>query len=248
MTDELERKLRSALTEMADEVRPSHHPWAEHQRRISARRSRRPLLMAAVAAAVVALIAVPVMILQMRSDPVQAADIPEPSAPPTQTTTYSSGRQPDGSFEPQAGEKVLTPPVVLTSEGSSGDYVRTLAYTTERDGLRFLCLTVVRGQDTPVIKGTAGSDCSQLSPPRAGKYVWGSRLVTSTSSNAQMLYVASPPTDSVLVRLADGSYAGSLRLSQADDGFSVFTVYLSSNKPPAAFTARDKAKATLENG
>ena len=33
--DELEHKLRSALTEMAEEVPPSHHAWAEQERRLA---------------------------------------------------------------------------------------------------------------------------------------------------------------------------------------------------------------------
>jgi hypothetical protein len=247
--DELEHKLRSALTEMADEVAPSHHPWAAHQRRISARKSRKPFLMAAVAAAVVALIAVPVVVLQMRTDTVQAADIPESSPPPTAGNPRSptTVAPPEGIYQPQAGETVLTQPVAVLHEGSGGAYVRTLAYTTERDGKRYLCLVQAKGQATVVINGPAASSCSVMNWPRAGKYVWASRFVSSSNQSSQMLYVAAEPTDNILVRRTDGPYASSYRIAQATD-FALFAVFLGSNSPPAAYTARDKANVTLENG
>jgi hypothetical protein len=245
--DELEQKLRSALTEMADEVAPSHHPWAEHQRRISARKTRRPVLMAAVAAAVVALIAVPVVVLQMRTDTVQSADIPESSPPSTAGNPRSTVEvaPPEGIYRPQAGETVLTQPVVVLHEGVD-NAVRTLAYTTERDGKRYLCVAQVTGRETPVIDGPARSSCSAMNP-RAGKYVLASRFVPSSNQSAQMLYVASEPTDNILVRKPEGPYASSYRIAQAT-GFALFAVFLGSNNPPAAYTARDKANVTLENG
>ena len=251
--DELEHKLRSALTEMAEEVAPSHHAWAEHQRRISARKSRRPFLAAVVAAAVVALIAVPVVVLKMRSGPVEAADIPEPSRPPT--TTSAGQRPPSGTtiyppqgvYKPQAGETVLTEPMAVVNESINGDSTVTLAFTIQRDSQRFLCVAKVQAGDTPVINGLDGAVCSVLNPPRAGKYVWGSRLVTSSQASAQMLYVASEPTDNILVRKQEGPYASSYRIAQAPE-FALFSVYMGSNNPPAAYTARDKANATLENG
>jgi hypothetical protein len=249
VTDELEHKLRSALTEMAGEVAPSHHPWAEHQRRISARKSRRPFLVAVVAAAVVALVAVPVVVLKVRSDRIEAADIPEPPRPTSATTSRgpSTGEifQSQGVYQPQAGETVLTQPVIVTQDGDS----RTLALTIERSGTRYLCLAQVGGQQIPaVIDGLGGSTCSVLTPPRAGKYVWTSKLVTSASSSSGlMLYVASEPTDNILVRRSEGPYASSYRIAQGAD-FALFSVYLGSNDPPAAYTARDKANVPLENG
>jgi hypothetical protein len=246
--DELEHKLRSALTEIAEVVAPSHHAWAEHQRRISARKSRRPFLMAVVAAAVMALIAVPVVVLKLRSDRVEAADIPEPSHP---TPTTSAGPPSSGLIFPsqgvyktQDGEKVLTEPVIATQDNDS----RTLAFTILRSETRYLCLAHVRGQQTPVvIDGLSDSACTPMAP-RPGKYVWASRLVTSANpSSGQMLYVASEPTDNILVRRPEGPYASSYRIAQGN-GFALFSVYLGSNNPPAAYTARDKANVTLENG
>jgi hypothetical protein len=248
--DELERKLRSALTEMAEEVAPSHHPWAEHQRRISARKSRRPFLMAAVAAAVVALIAVPVMVLQLRSDSVQVADVPPETPTPPRTseaTPPSPGvvTPPQGIYRPQAGETVLTQPVIVVYDTPDS---KTMAYTTELNGKRNLCLVQVKSQEaTPVITGAAASSCSSLSPPRSGKYVWTSLLVPSTGQGGQMLYVASEPTDHVLVRKKDGTYGKAYRIAQGTD-FSLFAVHLGTNSPPAAYTARDKANVALENG
>jgi hypothetical protein len=62
-----------------------------------------------------------------------------------------------------------------------------------------------------------------------------------------MLYVAAEPTDNILVRRPEGTYGSSYRIAQAT-GFALFGVFLSSNNPPAAYTARDKANVTLENG
>jgi hypothetical protein len=247
--DELERKLRSALTEMAEEVSPSHHAWAEHQRRVSARKSRRPFLMAAVAAAVVALIAVPVMILQLRTDTVQSAETPpDPSTPPQITDSFppsSDARfRPEGVYRPQAGETVLTQPVTVTYDGPD---IKAMAYTTQQDTKRSLCVVRAAAQQEAVINGPAGSDCTSLNPPRSGKFVWTSRLVSAAGQGTVMLYVASEPTDHILVRRADGTYGRASRIAQGTE-FSIFAVYLGTKSPPAAYTARDKANVTLENG
>jgi hypothetical protein len=247
--DELEHKLRSALTEMADEVAPSHHAWAEHQRRISARKSRRPFLMAAVAAAVVALIAVPVMVLQLRTDTVQTADGPPESSPPPISTTLrtapiSPAFRPEGVYRPEGGESVLTQPVTVSYDSPQ---VRTMAYTTLRGSKQFLCLVKADGQKQDVvIDGPGGSVCTTLTPPRSGKYVWASRLVNPSEQNGQMLYVASEPTDHILVRKTDGTYGKTYRIAQGTE-FSLFTVYVGTS-PPTAYTARDKANVPLENG
>ncbi|MET0237938.1 MAG: hypothetical protein ABW224_25085 [Kibdelosporangium sp.] len=247
--DELEQRLRSALTELAEEVPSSRHPWAEHQRRLAKRKSRRPFLMGLVAATVMASVAVPVVVLQTRSGTVQIADIPEPTPQPGPENPDTSGSNfpAAGAYRPQPGETVLTQPVAVLYEGADSEHVRTFVYTTQQSEKRFLCLAKIKGQAAAVINGAVDSVCSLMTPPRAGRYVWISRLVSSSTHGGQMLYVASEPTDSLLVRKTEGTYGVAHRIAQAT-GFTLFSVDLGSNNPPLAYTARDKANVSLENG
>jgi hypothetical protein len=171
--DELERQLRSALTEMAGRVPPSHDAWAEHQRRLARQKSRRPVLMVAAAAAVVALIAIPVLLLNMR--PAQLADVTGTSA---------------------------------------------------------------------VINGDKSSVCVAMNAPRAGRVVWLKYNVPSQMGSSLIVFVASHPTDNVLMRTSQGYYTSAAKVADGPD----FGFFLGYTNNPTAYTARDKANVTLENG
>jgi hypothetical protein len=246
--DELEQRLRSALTAIADEVPESRFPWVEHQRRLTAKRGRRSWQMVAVAAAVMALIAVPVVVLKMRPDPVQAASPPDPR--PTASSGSPTGSRPPskgGVYQPQPDEKVVIEPVTVTQESAGGVEVRTMAYVTQRGGQHMLCVAQIRGPQPPVIDGPAGSSCSPANPPRPGKVVWASKFVLSAQSTNQMIYLASDPTESILVRTTQNTYAVSSQAAQGGD-LTLLLVYLGSGGPPSAYTARDRANTSLENG
>lgn len=85
--NDLEDRLRSGLRDLADTVPPSQHARADLERRLT-HRGRRPVLVAAAAAAVVTAVAIPVM-LNQDGDPVRppVATNPVTTSPPASATT-----------------------------------------------------------------------------------------------------------------------------------------------------------------
>jgi hypothetical protein len=247
--DELERQLRSALTEMAGRVPPSHDAWAEHQRRLARQKSRRPVLMVAAAAAVVALIAIPVLLLNMRPAQVTAANPSETSAPRSESTRAqvpeASGSSPKPSYVPSAGETLLTEPVMIEAmQNVGGQFRAKYGYTVRRaDNSTLMCLADVTGTSA-VINGDKSSVCVAMNAPRAGRVVWLKYNVPSQMGSSLIVFVASHPTDNVLMRTSQGYYTSAAKVADGPD----FGFFLGYTNNPTAYTARDKANVTLENG
>jgi hypothetical protein len=251
--DELEQRLRSVLTEMAEGVSPSRNAWAEHEHRLavkSRRAKRRPVLMAAAAAAVVALIAVPVLITGMRPDKkpeLQQADSPSaPSLPRTAATQNSP------VYLPQGGETVLTQPFILVNERVNDVDQMTYAYTVRRQGQAMLCFSRRAASDGQLLDGTSpdyDSQCFAMGAPLPGKVFWTHRAVTTSATSGVYVYVASSPTERVMVRTTEGQFVIASK-KQASSEFGVFAAVLGSTRPPAAYTAQGPgpAYAQLENG
>lgn len=246
--DELERRLRSALTEMAEEVPPSHNAWAEQERRLalkSRRAKRRPALIVAAAAAV-ALILVPVLVLRSKTSTVDQADTPPPTTttgPPSESMVYPVPGTPE--YRPVPGETIITLPAPVAS---NRDNVTTYVYTVSKDSKPAMCFSDAPTTRGAVIEGSQRrSACIALTPPRPGKYVWLQYGMSNQKEQGLYIYIASDPTDNILIRRAEGGYTSAYKLSSGKD-FSIFVSYLNSPKPPAAWTARDKANAPLENG
>lgn len=250
---ELERRLRSALTELAEEVPPSHNAWMEHGRRLAlkSRRARvRPALMAAVAAAVVALIAVPVMILNLKPSGV------EPGTIPTSTTSAPISELPrsvadSGSdrYTPVAGEQILTPPYVVTNiDKGTGEYWETLMYTAYQDKLNGAALCSITLPQGAKVNGEQQAKlgvkptCSPLKPP-AKRLLWFQGFVPN--GNGAYVYVMAPQVNSVLVWSSNGYMLG-YRVGLAKD-FAIMLVQLGTSTPQK-YTARDQNNGTLENG
>jgi hypothetical protein len=249
--DELEHKLRSALTEMAEEVPPSHHAWAEQERRLAmkSRRHRvRPALMAAVAAAVVALIAVPVMVLNSRTAPVEMGAEQLPS-----TTGSADVRLPDGrekiAYRADAGEPLTSGPMIVGVQGTSKPTVYMYAYTVQSPKGQMLCFAAnAEGNE---INGTEQAEhgapsCAPIARPRSG-YSWGMREVPAGNSGDTYVYVMSKPADGFMVRDINGRLIVSEQKAYGDE-FTMFAAYMESREQPKAWTVKDAADKVLQNG
>jgi hypothetical protein len=250
--DELERRLCPALTEMAEEVPPSRDAWAEHQRRLarkSRRDRRRPALMAAAAAAAVALIAVPVLILNARGGGTELTQAN--TTPPETTRSRTNNTTPplpgtDPAYEPRPGESVLTQPVIVLSSHVNNANETTYAYTVQRGDAKLLCLAKIGANKAAVIDGSSpdlDARCNPLTPPKANKVVW----IQYPVGQGVYVYVASPPTERVLVRRSEGNLIVAYKYASSPV-FNVFVAMLGSNRPAAAFTAKDQANQSLEDG
>jgi len=250
--DELEGRLRSALAEMAEEVPPSHHAWAEHQRRVAAksrRDRRRPVLMAAAAAAVVALIAVPTLILNTRGTGTEQAGQAPPASSSTATEPTKQTRSsllPSPKYVAKPGETVVTEPFLLAGSVRNGVISNTFAYTVRTAGQTVLCVVTQPTSEGQVVDGTKVHPdfCAPLNRPAQGRYFWSGAVVVPQASDIY-LFVASPPTDKILLRESDGSYAAGVRCMQSGE----FTVFCTAGglKKPTAYSALDPAGVALEH-
>jgi hypothetical protein len=250
--EELERRLRSALTELAEEVSPSHNAWIEHERRLAlkSRRARvRPALMAAVAAAVVALIAVPVMILNLKPSGTDQGAIPTSDSSPSPGPPPSASATTSYRYTPIAGEQLLTEPYLVASTNKGGgDYWDVLVYTVYQDRLKstLLCSVVLPpGASVNGVEQKAAADptCSLLKPP-AKRLLWYQGYVPN--GEGVYIFVMSPPVQSVLAWNDTSGYVLANPIGATKD-FVVLKVGIGP-KPPKQYTARDANKATLENG
>jgi hypothetical protein len=266
--DELEHRLRSALTEMAEGVPPSHHAWVDQERRLAlkSRRARiRPALMAAVAAAVVALIAVPVMIVNVRSNEVRQADIPTTSTSTEQSRTASPSSlpsQPSTAFQTWPnpytavpGERLLLQPFSVGSvsfgQDTSGS-ILTYAVYRESSQTNELCL-VKLPNEVPINGSDSGKypapRCTVLkAPPNPTKTVWYQVPISDASQPGNYVYVVSKNVASIMVRRTEGDLKVGYSSTTTSPDFNVVLVQLLSTKPPTAYTTRDQANNTLENG
>lgn len=250
MTDELEHKLRSALTEMAEGVPPSHHAWAEQERRLAmkSRRNRvRPALMAAVAAAVVALIAVPVMVLNSRTAPVDMG------AEPLPPSTRSADLLPDGrekvAYRAETGETLTSGPMIVGVRGTSRPSVYVYAYTVRSPKGPTLCFAAnAEGNE---INGTEQAEhgapsCAPIARPRTG-YSWGMREAPAGNAGDTYVYVMSKPAAGFMVRDVNGKLIVSEQKASGDE-FTMFAAYMESPQQPKAWTVKDAADKVLQNG
>ncbi|MBP2321905.1 hypothetical protein JOF56_002290 [Kibdelosporangium banguiense] len=254
--DELERKLRSALTEMAEGVPPSHNAWTEQERRLAlkSRRNRvRPALMAAVAAAVVALVAVPVVIFNVRNAPVDAGAVPlvtdTPDASPRSRPSSDQGKK--VGYRSLGDEQLSTDPMVIGMLSPAKEPVAVYAYTVRTaKGLDQLCFAQNReGQE---INGSEQAkygqpQCSPLTRPKTG-FSWGVRQAPgSGNAGATYLYVMSQPAATLMLRDANERLIVAQQKSTGAE-FTVFVGYMDSKQPPKAWTVRDIDTRVLQNG
>jgi hypothetical protein len=252
--EELERRLRSALTELAEEVPPSHNAWIEHERRLAlkSRRARvRPGLMAAVAAAVVALIAVPVTVLNLKSNGVEQAAIPTPDSSSTASTAPSAAVITSHRYTEIPGERLLTEPYPIGGlDKGNGLYWDNLVYTVFREDLKMAQLCTVTLPANVAINDQEQrkkypSLCVQLKPS-SKKLVWYQGF--GPNSTGAYLYVADPKVNAILVRRGENdAYREAYRIGEGPD-FAVLLANLGSSVPPKSYTARNQQGQDLENG
>jgi hypothetical protein len=251
--DELERKLRSALTEMAEEVSPSHHAWAEQERRLAlkSRRNRvRPALMAAVAAAVVALIAVPVVVLNSRSAPVDMGAVPMPPNTGSTDIPLPSGEENKIPYRTNDGETLTTGPLVVGTRSEARESVYVYAYTVRSAKGQSLCFaTNVEGREIngPEQAQYGGPSCVPIAKPRSG-YSWGmSPAPTTTNIGGTYVYVMSKPASKLLVRDISEKLIASQQRSYGEE-FTLFVATMDSAQPAKAWTVTDAADKVLQHG
>jgi hypothetical protein len=255
--DELEQRLSSALTEMAEEVPPSHNAWAEHHRRLavkSGRTRRRPALMVAAVAAV-AMIAVPVLLLNARDDnSLEQGALPTASSPPPTSQPASVGAgKPSNEYMPTLGEKLLAQPVVVGGVRDGNQFFSTYVYLVERDStVKFVCTgTVPPGEP---MNGDAqyqrrSPDCVPVGQPAGNRKQWLRLYLGGKMPELQGLYVYvfSSQVHKMLLRAAEGPYVGGYEIARTPD-FTVYAARMPSAQPPAAYTVRDEGDNVLENG
>nr|WP_157527693.1 hypothetical protein [Kibdelosporangium sp. MJ126-NF4]CEL15926.1 hypothetical protein [Kibdelosporangium sp. MJ126-NF4]CTQ93850.1 hypothetical protein [Kibdelosporangium sp. MJ126-NF4] len=260
--DELEQRLRSTLTSMAEEVSPSHRAWDEQQRRLAlkSRRHRfRPVVMAAVAAAAAVLIAVPIVVIQRANAPVEPGALPEASSQPMPTTDRQP-QLPDGrpaiKYVPRNGETLVTQPTAIDSKQmDKGKYLATYAYVIEtKPAQRLLC--VIQAMEGSEINGpdqiTFGeADCMPLNQPKPGRYEWGRRQVPTKflgNSKGVWLYVMSPPAVKMMLRRAESNELIPATTKEFGQDVVLFGAYMNSTKEPKAFTLYNDKGEPFFNG
>jgi hypothetical protein len=188
--NDIESRLRATLHDLADTVPPSGNPRADLEQRLASR-SRRPVLVVAAVAAVVAAVAVPV-ILGRHGDLVGG---------PTDTTSPS----PTADFVPRStviGE--------FDKDGVHGQLVLTIEKWD--NGHEMVCEKGIAPGHPDA--GTGG--CSQVparwpegtyagAPPGVKGWVSGDASISSVLPN-QWVIMAAPRVASLSVRREDGSW------------------------------------------
>ncbi|ONI72863.1 hypothetical protein ALI144C_43515 [Actinosynnema sp. ALI-1.44] len=260
--DELEQRLRSTLTSMAEEVPPSHSAWDEHQRRLAlkSRKQRfRPAVTAIVAAAAAVLIAVPIMVIQQATAPVQPGALPETTGPAGRTT--SGQPLPDSGwgakYVPRDGETVVIQPAsLMTKQLADKKFLITWAYVIQtRRGERLMCLA--QTPDGGVINGpdqlTFGEpDCTPVSQPKNGKYDWGRRQVPDKflgdGTKGVWVYVMSRPAHKMMLRRVEDNDLLPATTKQFGQDVVLFGAYMNSARPPSAYSLYNDADEIFYSG
>ncbi|MEV4311571.1 hypothetical protein [Actinocrispum sp. NPDC049592] len=258
--DELERRLRSALTDMAGEVPASTDAWGEHERRMARRgrqARRRPILVVAAAAAVAALIMVPVLVFNSRGggggDDLTAANRPPETSVSTPSTKIPSSGvvvpQTKATYQPGVGETIVIGPVSLMTEQSGGGGYRSLyGLVLNAKGETMYCTAEGKTFTTGIPRDDAVTKraCSPLRPPKPGKVFWGKFQVSTVADNmGGFVFLAAKNTHHVVVRADNGTYATADRMGSGTD-FDLFFTYIS-GKTITNYTAKDAAGQTLED-
>lgn len=258
--DELERRLRSALTDMAEEVPPSHNAWAEQERRLAlkSRGTRvRPALLAAVAAAVVALVAIPVTLLGMRSpNQVDHASMPTNPTSPTFPTRPSGdrgttiGQSSSGfGYREIPGEHLVIEPVYAAASKAGGD-LEVVAYVVTRDGNPNMLLCTATLPQWAEVNGPeqrGASFCREV-PAQTKKLVRYQMLTPDSSEPGAYLFVADPKINTILLRRGeDDKYVEAYQIGKSQN--TVLLVgRMNSPLPPKQYSAKDKDQQYIENG
>ncbi|GAB3913209.1 hypothetical protein GCM10029964_122340 [Kibdelosporangium lantanae] len=260
--DELERRLRSALAEMAEEVPPSHNAWAEQERRLAlkSRGTRvRPALLAAVAAAVVALVAIPVTLLSVRSpNPIDHASMPTvgqtssttPQAPPSGRTTLGDQNWDEHGYRSIPGEQLVVGPYYVDGAKGGGS-LQVVAYVVARDHNPNLLLCTAVLPQWAEVNGPdqlGGASCREV-PAQGKKLVRLQELVPDAADKGVYLFVADPKVSTILLRRGeDDGYREAYQLGHSQAAVVLMAARMDSPVPPKAYSARDANQVNLENG
>jgi hypothetical protein len=202
---------------------------------------------------VVALIAVPVVVLNSRSAPVDMGAEP-PAAPnltPSGELTLPNGQK-RVRYRSTDGETLSTEPMVVgtrqVARGSQSTYV--YAYTVRSAKGSTLCFAA--NVDGNEINGPEQADhgapiCSPIGKPKSG-YSWGMREVPVTGNvGGTYVYVMSKPADVLMLRDVNERLIVAQQKAVGAE-FTVFVAYMDSKQPPKAWTVKDAADQVLQHG
>jgi hypothetical protein len=237
----LEDRLRSALAGLADEVPPSHNPWAEQRRRLAAARRparRRPMLAAAAAAVILAAT-------------VPATVVPHPER--TQPAGPSGAPLPDGPYL-----AIVDKPWQLAEFGEGGRSWVAWAFLERHPGGRGwiyrLCVVGVPAGapvDSPD-RHANSSGCVPVHP-------WGTTRLVETRSVLSgrtlgsgplpglLLFVTAPAVARLDACAADGRPVPVRALGRTEE-LALFLADYGASHEGFCYTARDAAGVELESG
>ncbi|WP_370948474.1 hypothetical protein AB5J62_13030 [Amycolatopsis sp. cg5] len=216
MMDEFERRVRTALGELADSVPSSSHSWAEHHRRreLKQRRRRRKTVLVAAAAAIVLVAAVLVPSVLPHTDRERTGASPAPVRGPV--------------YVLRPGTELLAGPFVLTTYVEDGQMHNAAAYVTankDSQGPPTLCIwSGVAGE--PV--GTGPKSACYVSTvdknPEATIIVTGRSVPDGVAKAHQGMWVfmTGARVASLRVYNRDGGMSES-RLIGAGGGYNLFS-------------------------
>lgn len=204
--------------------------------------------MAAVAAAVVALIAVPVMVLNSRTAPVEMGAEQLPPVTGSADVQLPDGRQ-KIAYRAEAGETLTSGPMIVGVRGSDRPTVYVYAYTVRSTRGQSLCFAA--NAEGNVINGPEQQEhgspsCGPIVAPRSG-YSWGSREAPAGNSGDTYVYVMSKPAAAFMVRDVNGRLIVSEQKAAGDE-FTMFAAYMESPQQPKAWTVKDATDKVLQNG
>jgi hypothetical protein len=153
---------------------------------------------------------------------------------------------PGPKYVGRPGETVVTEPFLLTGSNRDGVVYNTFVYTIRTAGMTQLCVLTQPNSAGQVVDGAKGHPdfCATLGRPAQGRYFWAGAIVVPQAPDIY-LFVASPPTEKILLREPDGSYAAGIRCMQSGE----LTVFCTAGglKKPTAYSALDAAGNALEN-
>jgi hypothetical protein len=240
---DLEQRLRYTLHELSDTVPRSENPKADFERRLASRRGiRRPVLVAAAVAAVIAAGGVAI--------PLSLRDTPAPPAAEEKDGDGLVWSRDYDWLQADGGPYVVA---TFTKDGAAVDAVVWL-----RDG--DLCMAeghrVGVGGSTDRTPGAiVGTSCVAVpdwpTEPGRGSYVV-SRSVLSTGVPDSgpvpglMVFMTAPAVEALEVYRGDGSYVQPERFETLA-GATLYVADFKSSTQGFGYTARDHAGAVLES-
>jgi hypothetical protein len=199
------------------------------------------------------LIAVPVVILQSRSAPVEMGSEPPlitASPGPSEETRFSDDGTAKIPYRSQNGETVSAGPMVVGSKGTPGQPIYVYAYTVRSPKGQSLCFAV--NEEGNEINGAEQAahgtpNCAPIAQPKSG-FSWGmAQAAVSTNAGATYVYVMSKPADKLMLRdVNDRLIVAQQRAT--NDEFTMFVAYMDSKQVPKAWTVKDAAGTDLQHG